>query len=333
MMGFSKHLVAVAAVLTVVHAHPRGGFQFSSANPAWAVKRALYNLDDVQDQGQKDKLTQGLKDAVTIAAKTLEKMDDDKHKDKLAGWFGDQRSDDNARETIRQVYKNFVGDNTDGTGSDTNGNVIVSSTDYWKPTDKQAPGVGDGNTPFCDLKTSDGKTGTAYFKTNADKKPGMHFCDKVWDRADLAGLTANNCGGLGNIIDTDRMTKNFIGANVLHEFMHYPRIGKDAVGEQIGDVIYDAFQCRALALDDDVERRKKTIVNADTYVWYALHIALEEICGVDFTYPRDERDDDETNQDWPDSDPETDDPNNGTCDCNENGCTPDSPACCANGSC
>lgn len=30
------------------------------------------------------------------------------------------------------------------------------------------------------------------------------------------------------------------------------------------------LECRALAADEDVEQRKRTIVNADTYVWYAL---------------------------------------------------------------
>lgn len=183
------------------------------------MKRALYNLDDISDQDHKDKLTQGLKDAVTIAAKALEKMDDDKHKPKLEFWFGDQHSDDNGRETVRQVYKNFVGDNTDGTGSDTNGNVFVFTDDYWKPTDAQIPGVGaDGTKPYCTLE-KDGKTGTAYFKRTDDKKPAMHFCDKVWDRTDLATLTADSCSLLGDHISTAAWTKNFIGANVLHEYM------------------------------------------------------------------------------------------------------------------
>lgn len=183
------------------------------------MKRALYNLDDISDQGHKDMLTQGLKDAVTVAAKTLEKMDDDKYKPKLEYWFGDQNSDDNAREIIRQVYKNFVGENTDGTGSDLNGNVLVYETDYWKPTDAQIPGVGaDGTKPYCSLE-KDGKTGTAYFKRDDNKKPAMHYCDKVWDREDLKALTAESCSKLGSVISTKSWTKNFVGANVLHEFM------------------------------------------------------------------------------------------------------------------
>ncbi|EUC43262.1 hypothetical protein COCMIDRAFT_7299 [Bipolaris oryzae ATCC 44560] len=330
MVGFSKHLLVAAAACAVVQAHPRGGFQFTSLNSAWAVKRALYNLDAVSDQDHKDKLTQGLKDAITIAAKTLEKMDDEQHLDKLEYWFGDQHSDANGREQIRQVYKNFVGENTDGTGADVNGDVIVDDTDYWKPKAGQAPNA-DGQTPFCSLE-QDGKTGTAYFKRHSDKKPGMHFCDKVWSRDNLAGLLADDCSALSGQVSTATWSKNFIGSNVLHEFMHYPKIGQEALGTQITDWKYDAFQCRALAVNDDVNERTKTLTNADTYVWYALHIAFTELCGKSFSGPRNERDDDPTNQDWPDSDPE-EDAQTDTCNCDENGCAPDSPTCCANGTC
>lgn len=184
------------------------------------MKRTLYNIDDISEQDRKDKLTQGLKDAVTIVAKVLEKMDDEKYADRLEFWFGDQHSDDNAKEIIRQVYKNFVEPNPDGTGADVNGNIFVSGTDYWKPTADQSGGVGDGNTPFCSL-SKDGKTGTAYYKKNPDNgnKPSMHFCDKVWDRSDLAGLTADSCAALGDHVSTVAWAKNFIGANVVHEFM------------------------------------------------------------------------------------------------------------------
>lgn len=169
------------------------------------------------------------------------------------------------------------------------------------------------------------------------------------------------------------LRRTLFGISLLTTYAHrhYPRIGKEAIGTQITDWIYDAWrknsphshfhlkpslnriytECRALAANEDEAEREKTLTNADTYVWYALvssphlrldpfwflistqHIAFEEICGKSFSGPRDERDDDATNQDWPDSDPDTDDPTNGACDCDENSCSPDSYACCANGSC
>ena len=143
-------------------------------------------------------------------------MDDDAHKDKLEYWFGEKSGADE-KEIIRQVYMNFVGDNSDGTGSATNGLVLVFSDDYWKPTNTEID-IGDGNTPFCSLE-KDGKTGAAYYRRTSDKKPGMHYCDKVFERSDLATLTADGCSKLGEHISTSVWTKNFIGANVLHEFM------------------------------------------------------------------------------------------------------------------
>ena len=120
----------------------------------------------------------------------------------------------NARELVRQVFKNFLGKNKDGTGADVLGTLSVFQDDYWVPKQGQLGGVGDGKTPLCSLE-KDGKTGTACHYKNV-KTPAMHYCDKVGDRGDLAALTADNCGSLGDIMNTDRMTRQFIGVNVLH---------------------------------------------------------------------------------------------------------------------
>lgn len=187
-------------------------------NPSWLVKRKLYNLDDISDQDHKDKLIQGLKDAVTVAAKALEKMNDDKYKARLDYWFGDKNSNADARLKIQGVLKNLVGINTDGTGSEANGRVFVKTNDYWIPKKGSLGGVGDGKTSFCNLSVG-GKTGTAYLKTDDKKRPAMHFCDKVWSRDNLAALLANKCSKLGDKVSTLLWSKNFIGANILHEYM------------------------------------------------------------------------------------------------------------------
>jgi hypothetical protein len=182
------------------------------------VKRTLYDLHDISDQGRKDKLTQGHKDAVTVAAKTLEKMGDAKYKPTIEFWFGKEHINAESVGKIKQVFQNFVGDNQDGTGSETNGKTTIYNDDYFVPTEKQFPKLGDGKTPFCSLKTADGKTGAAYFKRN-NNGAAMHFCDKVFERANLETLKADNCAKIGDQVSTEKWTKNFIGANVLHEFM------------------------------------------------------------------------------------------------------------------
>jgi hypothetical protein len=182
------------------------------------VKRDLFNLDDFSDQDRKNKLTQGHKDAVTIAAKALEKMDEEKYSGTLQYWFGDKHTNDESKEMIRGVFKNFLGKNTDGTGSDINRHTIVYKGDYWVPPKGALGGVGDGTTRFCSLKNSAGKTATAYFKRE-NGEPGMHYCDKVFDRSNLETLKAGECKLLGDQVSTKKWGKNFIGANVLHETM------------------------------------------------------------------------------------------------------------------
>lgn len=179
----------------------------------------MFDVSDIPEKDRKDKLTQGLKDAVTIVGAALGKngqdgMDSEKHKDKLERWFGDKNSDEKARDKIRKVYENFYGENKDGTGADVLGKVRVLKDDYWSP---KAP-IGNGKTPFCQVEKN-GKSGTAYTKPYK-KIPSMHFCDKVFDRKNqLSDLIKDKCASLGSVMDTDRMGKSFPGFAVLHEFM------------------------------------------------------------------------------------------------------------------
>lgn len=183
------------------------------------VRRGLFYLSQVTEQDRKDLLTQGLKDAVTIAGAVIGKngqagMDSHKHKEKLENWFGDKNSDGAAKAKIRKVYENFYGDNADGTGADTLSKVQVRNDDYWNPP---APS-GDGNTPFCAIE-QDGKSGTAYTKP-LNGVPSMHFCDKAYQSTKkLSDLTANNCSSLGSVMNTARMGKPFLGFAVLREYM------------------------------------------------------------------------------------------------------------------
>jgi hypothetical protein len=86
------------------------------------------------------------------------------------------------------------------------------------PASEQLGGVSDRKTLFCSLE-KDGKKGAAYYRRTDNRKPGMHFCDTVYKRGNLEALTSNKCAKLADHISTATWTKNFIGANVLHEFM------------------------------------------------------------------------------------------------------------------
>ncbi|OJD34107.1 peptidase m35 [Diplodia corticola] len=234
-------------------------------------RRKLFNVDDISNDDHKKALKTGLKDAVEVASTALDKMDDEKYKSYLSAWFGD---DDNHRDTVRQVYKNFVGSNHNKEGADVLGNVIVHNDDYHEINGQK----------FCSINNN-GKTGTAYYKVK-DKKPGMHFCPKFFERKSKDEYIKDKCAGIAQHINTGSIGRVFQGANVLHEFMHYSKVGKEATGTQVADPAYGAYNCYKLKDTD----KTQTILNADSYVYYAMHIWLTETCGRDFSYPRDEQD-------------------------------------------
>ncbi|KAL1639610.1 hypothetical protein SLS58_007810 [Diplodia intermedia] len=61
--------------------------------------------------------------------------------------------------------------------------------------------------------------------------------------------------------------------------MHYPEVGKKATGHLVQDPAYGAYSPHS-----------KTVLNADSYVYYAMHIWIIETYGRDFSYPRNESD-------------------------------------------
>ncbi|KKY26399.1 hypothetical protein UCDDS831_g01474 [Diplodia seriata] len=240
----------------------------SKSNPE---KRSIFNVDRIPDTGEKAALTQGLKDAVAVAKMALAKMDDDKHKDKVTQWFGPSADHP---PVVKQVFQNFVGGATNELGP-----VVVWDVDYGRR----------GGRPFCLATDAQGRKGTAYFWPRRGR-PGMHFCPKFFGRKNARDYVAGGCGNVSANIDTETVGRAFQGANVLHEFMHYDKVGLEAVGEQIGDFAYGAYDCFDLQNDRVKLGSRKTTENADNYVYFAMHIWLTETCGRDFAYPRGEED-------------------------------------------
>ncbi|KAL1615562.1 hypothetical protein SLS54_008967 [Diplodia seriata] len=235
-------------------------------------KRTLFNVDAISNEDQKKALKTAQKEAVEVAALVLDKMDDKKYEDYLPAWFGDDKGH---RDKVRNVFKNFVGSNDNDEGAEVLGNVIVHDDDYNKA---------DDGTPFCSV-VKDGKTGTAYYMKR-DDKPGMHYCPKFFTRKSKDDYIKDKCASISQHINTDTIGRAFQAANVLHEFMHYPEVGKKATGHLVRDPAYGAYSSYVLKNTD----KSKTILNSDSYVYYAMHIWLTETCGRDFSYPRNESD-------------------------------------------
>jgi hypothetical protein len=182
-------------------------------------KRTLFNVENIQSDEQKKYLQDAQKEAVDIAAVALEKFDDPKYAGYLAAWFGPDREGwpmGEVEDDVRGVLTNFVGGNANGEGSVVLGDVKVWQDDYL-PLDPK----------FCDQER-DGKTPTAYYSRTrkGGLGPSMHYCDKFFNRKSKADYLANNCGSIANPINTDTTTRQYRGANVLHEFMHYGKVSE-----------------------------------------------------------------------------------------------------------
>jgi hypothetical protein len=217
MLSNNYILCAVLATLSLTTANPTNSAGVEARNLFQVepdlVKRTLFDVTDIKDKNHQKFLQDAQKEAVDIAGIALKHMNEDKYKDILGRWFG---TESNIKDDVTGVLTNFVGDNKNSEGSSVLGDVKVLTQDYWVD-----PKTGE---KFCDRK-SNGKTGTAYFK-NKDGKPAMHYCDKFYERKSKADYLANNCASISNHIDTSTTTRQYRGANVLHEFMHYQKVGK-----------------------------------------------------------------------------------------------------------
>jgi hypothetical protein len=212
-------ICALLSLSTLTIANPiptdvesRDLFQIEPVN----IKRSLFNVDNIKADKDKKYLQEALKEAVDIAGIALKFMDDPKYSSFLSKWFG---SDETAADDVRGVLTNFVGDNHNGEGSSVLGEVKVWQEDYWKRPPE---------TPFCDRKGAGGRSPTAYYTKTTKTHAGhsMHYCPKFFERKSKADYLADSCKAIASHIDTDTTTRMYRGANVLHEFMHYEKVGK-----------------------------------------------------------------------------------------------------------
>lgn len=195
-------------------------------------------------------------------------IDNTRNDEYLSAYFG--ASDENTRITVKQVFQNLVGSNTDGTGSPIVGTIKVWNDDWWVPGAGWG-GVGDGVTPACQLRAmGSGKSLTAYTK-NRDRSPGMHFCPKFLTRMSqgktLDSIISNRCSALADIqvMDTTAMSRNNYAFAILHEFFHVEAVAEGATGFRCVDKAYGAWSV--------LRQRGQAFnpyENADSFAWYAM---------------------------------------------------------------
>ena len=182
-------------------------------------KRTLFNVEHIESAERRKFLQDAQKEAVDIAVVALKNFDNPKYRGYLTAWFGrdPKGHPGEVDDDVRGVLTNFVGDNANGEGS-----VVLSGVTVWQ--DDYLP----VRPKWCDKIDKEGRSATAYYSPTrkGGLGPSMHYCDKFFDRKNKADFLANNCASIANHIDTATTTRQYRGANVLHEFMHYGKVSE-----------------------------------------------------------------------------------------------------------
>ncbi|KAG7005918.1 hypothetical protein G7Y79_00017g043000 [Physcia stellaris] len=279
-------VIAVLSLSIFAFVTPSTTPNSASSAPHVLSKRTPWNLDQALKSDIKAALTIGLKDAISIAATVLHPTDgiDNKAKNDqyMTKYFGG--NDDTMYKKVRNVFRNLVGTNSDGTGSEVLGTVTVYSDDWIIPPPGQGPGGGgDGNKRCCEL-VSNGLTLTAYTARRPRKSAnwGMHFCRK-WEARVAAGdslskLMADDCASLKDttVMDTTLMNRQNYAFAILHEVFHIEEVTLSATGVKSADYAYGAWSVLEVAHGNittnktGVVRVVSPLENADNFAWFAM---------------------------------------------------------------
>jgi hypothetical protein len=213
MPSIRSFLRVFIAFIAVAHAAPTNQ---SSEIQHGLARRELFNVDDISVEADKKFLREAQKEAVEIPDTVLKNMDKPKYQEVRKRWFG---TGSNVQDDVRGVCTNFVGLNIADEGAAILSEVNVWHDDYWidRASGKR----------FCDRTNAQGKTPVAYYKPR-NKQPGMHYCDKFFKRQgrqEYLRLEEKKCPQVGRQINTATTGGLYRGANVLHEFMHVPKVG------------------------------------------------------------------------------------------------------------
>lgn len=147
------------------------------------------------DPARRSRAETGFRDAVTIAASVLGAP----HFDDIYNTYFDGAGN---RDEIIQVFRNIVGDNTDGTGSSVIGNIFLDN--------EYATANCQGN-EVAFTENINGKLGG-----------GITLCEKAYAFPDLSD---KSCDSLSSTVSTLMST---LGGVILHELTHYQEIGDPA---------------------------------------------------------------------------------------------------------
>ncbi|KAI9170577.1 hypothetical protein HJFPF1_00045 [Paramyrothecium foliicola] len=224
---------------------------------------AFEDEDDFQS-GQQDKIKRALPDAIDLAVRVAEEYD--AYKDIWSHYFPE---DDH--ETVMDVFKRIVPDPEDPEeGDERLKDCRISGYNFW-PSMGHEDICAEGDAAYTVNWVDEEGNFEGYSRT--------HFCAPAYEQ--VQKYEDIKCNDLGDAVG-DKM--DFLGATVLHEWLHNDNIGKEATGEHIVDVDgrngYGPANTRRI-LSDSPEQAK---LNADSYTWLALEVFWTKLCLKDDRY-------------------------------------------------
>ncbi|KAI0506306.1 hypothetical protein F5B22DRAFT_660390 [Xylaria bambusicola] len=233
---------------------------FPSSHPLLQVKRTFPTFEDENDfqPGQEDQIKAALPDAIDLVARLTENYD--QYSDIWAKYFPVADHD-----TVKKVFQQIVSDPTNpGEGEDRLKDCRVAGFDFL-PVTSGEDACAEGATAYTSNFLESDHTYKGVSRT--------HFCPPAYQQK--ARYSDISCNDIGDTLNTKM---DFLGATILHEWLHNDAVGKAVTGTHIIDVDgqngYGPYNTRRL-LRDSPDQCKN---NADSYTWLALEVFWTKLC-------------------------------------------------------
>ena len=233
------------------------------------------DLPDIEPHpSQLDQVETAFADAILLAQHAYENIDKDTTI--FPNYFALR-----SRNGVKKVFSAIIGSSSllgNYDGSEQLGNIHVQTTD---------------SSGLC-------SSGTLAYTT--DDTVGQHIvlCPDAFKKkaiGKLNGADPSKSSDARHFIDCDTLTQNghvsylmnALGATLLHEYTHYDELTKHI------------FQAKPIVDQDDgygpynvygrLNKNTQAYLNADSYMYYAVHSYFADKCGFDFQAPRSGTDD------------------------------------------
>jgi len=177
---------------------------------------------------------------------------------------------------VSQVFKNIVPDPSNpGTGSDALANCRIIGEDIAADSPQGSPCENRGTWGYTYRVVPPG-----LFPDVSAQSSVTYFCGEAYSFPIQAGDIT--CDSLGPTLSAGM---EFLGATILHEWMHNDAIGAAATGNNIidynGPAGYGPYSTRQLLVDAPAA----CITNADSFAWLALEIYWSSTCNTTYQDP------------------------------------------------